>query len=300
MRTRKGGRFVNVNIRLKTSVGILVVLFAVCGCIPEKGASGSGQPGGFVSLGDSAEPGEALFNELLQLTDEELLARWKERAFKDDVQLADRECVWIGSVLASSGPEALEPFLDVIADPEVDWRPKVVATNTMKPLLEVSMISKLAEMTDVKTEGTTRACAADLLRALDTPESVEPLRALRNDKDGRVRLAALTGLASQGEAEARQDLREMFFARNTRRSDKAMIVLALASAGPSIEDAAVLTEAVVGTDMSASDKTHALGALGQIGDSDTSMALEHYVASGCPEELREIVNATVAAIKERI
>ena len=206
----------------------------------------------------------------------------------------------IGAVLASGGPEALEPLLDIIADSQKNWRVKVIATNTLKPLLDTEMIPKLAAMLDGGSEPTSRACAAHLLRLMGTEESAGHLRGLTDDKDRRVRLAALAAVSVQGDMDARQQLRDIFFKPDTTSAEKAEILLALASAEPMPEDIRVLTEAVIASDIKNMDKNIALAALARAGGIDTSNVLEHYAASDCPDDLREIVNMTSKAIKERI
>src|SRR5690606_29952244 len=104
---------------------------------------------------------------------------------------------------------------------------KVFAVQTVAAHVNMAHSTVLTRLTGDDHEATTRACATALLAQIGSEDVVARLKVLAADAEPRVSFAALSGLASHGDADARAGLVARYDAEGTTDREKLQIAYSL-------------------------------------------------------------------------
>lgn len=230
---------------------------------------------------------------------EALAAEWVEfaHAFMGD-QSQVESALDMAKRLAFMGPGALDPLIDVLADPESGPYAKVLTVQCVAPHMSYEYLSKLTPLAKSENDVTTRACAVALIGQFNHPDVLPILREFLVDSERRVWFSALLGLTHNGDAPSQQRLVELYAAPETLDSEKIQIVESLLE-HPDEANADFLATTLIDPDTMAPVCQRIAQALGRVGNTGSLDALRQAQESG-GETLREIVQTAIAAIEERM
>jgi len=230
----------------------------------------------------------------------DLITEWRALAENGEANLGNPRATTIGLELRRQGVEALNPVMDVLADPNSKPGAKALALTTLRTVLDPAMAPRLREMCKPDQDGTTRACATELLGRIPNPDTVAFLKQLQNDPEKRVRIAATIGLLANEDAEVRTHIAELYHQPDNTMQQRGALVLALADfAKP--EDTPLLTEAVVDERYDAVTRQILISALGRVGDATAIEPLTKCAsAQSLPEATRTLASDAATAIQTRL
>ncbi len=212
-----------------------------------------------------------------------------------DVQSA----VAITQRLAESGPEGLNPILDVLGDPAGDPVAKILAVISLTSQINPAMQSRLIEFTQEGKETTTRACSAHLLGLLKTPEAEKRVKELYTDKERRVRVEASLMLIMKGDPEALGQIMPLWNDPAMSARDKTQLILMIPDAH--VREHLDLFKTVMG-DMSleADARLRAVTVLGHLGDASVLEMLSAAAEKDTDNDVRELAKSALDAVKARL
>ncbi len=226
---------------------------------------------------------------------EALVSEWRQLAESPQENLANPRCAEIASQLAARGLAGLQPLIDVLADPNADPHAKVLVVTSIQHLMQPALVPVLAELTKPTFDGTTRACATQLL-AFGGSEADAALKALISDPEERVRMAALVALITRGDAEARAELVNMYQLPDTTVVQRERILLVVFD-DPQPGDVPILAEAAGDGELDETTRTLAIATLGEVGDLSVVETLSQ--VGEADEDFRGLADQAIASIRER-
>lgn len=230
-------------------------------------------------------------------TVEQMVERWKELA-----KSASREnphideAFQLATDIAIQDPHALLSLLDLVSDPQSSPYTKVLATLSLAPVVGPHLAPRLIEMSKSENEATTRACATNMLRLVQTEEVTAVLRNLKTDTEPRVRLHAQIGLATRDPQE-RREVYALYRQPDRSPEEKGTIIDALA-ASPDAADLPLMLEAAADASFSEGVRVLAIGAIGVIGGNDQVAALTAWAADPS-EKISTAAKDSLEQIKSR-
>lgn len=171
----------------------------------------------------------------------------------------------IQNELLTVGPEALNPLIKAIANPELSPKSKIWGTGFLKEKLTEVHLPELSALLDPSNDATTRGCAISLLSDIDSRQVTEMLRGAMDDPEQRVRLAATLGVARSGDETARKALVEMYSAPNSTTQVQAAIINVVIEQ-PTTEDVGVLLLALDNGEIDIMTRSIVSNTLGRLGD----------------------------------
>lgn len=267
----------------------LVPVFMV-GCQPE--ASRETSDGGAVSRPAEGVNSEASSEQAEALTDE-LLAMAQD----PDNRAQEANAYIVTDKLALTGPTALAPLLDLLDQPESSGDTKLFVLRCVHARMTPAYLPQLRALLESK-KPVTRSCAAQLIGAIHSDESVEILKELYRGDDSHVAFSALSGLAQQVGDPYRNELSEMYFAEGTSEAKKTEVVRVIIM-NPKPEDVKILESVIVSDSAGPNMRNIAAMWVAQHGDLDSITVLEKSIELDGREEYRQMVEAGIAAIRER-
>jgi len=272
-------------------VTISVVLYG-CGGAKDETPDGSGPvvatPG--AETVTSAEDSE---------TAEEMVERWKEiakSATRENPPL--EETAELAAKIAVKNPHALLSLLDLVEDEQSSPYVKVLATLSLTPVIGPNVSDRLIEMAKSGNDGTTRACATNMLRQIPTDAVTAALKELKNDSEPRVQLYARIGLATR-DVEERNNLYELWQKNEFSAEEKGTIVDALA-ASPAIKDIPLLLEVAADTEMQEGVRVLAVQTLGSVGGQEEVEALKKYAENDPSVRVKNTAQSALDQVNTRV
>ena len=234
------------------------------------------------------------------MTNEELLARWQELAKSAAKEtMNSQEAVEIAAKLAQSDLAALNPILDVLADPGASPYAKVMAVASLTPIVNPGMTERLVALTKAESDATGRACATQLLTGIDGENIDAVLEGLSTDTERRVSFAAMRGLASRGSEKGRQALAALWDQPDTTAAERNEIVMAL-SARFSKAQIVVFEKAVVDSTLDELPRLVATTVLQQVGGQSAIEPLTACAEKDASEQVRASAKGAIKAIHDRL
>ena len=227
-----------------------------------------------------------------------LLDEWKDLIGKPEANLNNPRLVVLASMLAAQAPNMLNVMIDVLVDPATQPHSKLMVLSSLEAVMDSSLVPRLLQLTEQDVDPVVRSGVTMLLSGAKTPEVASRLAELSTDKDSRVRLAALNAMVVQGDAPARETLREWFLANSTPQPYRERIALTL-SMQPAPGDAPVLAAALGDTAIDPGTRMSIAGALSTLGGPEALNALNQCVEGDAPEDLKVLARDAVAAIQAR-
>lgn len=200
--------------------------------------------------------------------------------------------------LAFTGPGALDPLIDVLADPESSPYAKVLTVQCVAPYMSYEYLGKLTPLAQQENDVTTRACAVALIGQFNHADVVPILRESLDDSERRVWFSAVLGLAHNGDTSSQQRRIELYAAPETVATEKVQIIESILG-NARVEDVAVLAMALADVAKMAPLHKGIAQALGRVGNAEALDSLRQAQESG-DETLREIAQSAIAAIEERM
>jgi len=234
------------------------------------------------------------------MTNEELLARWLELAKSVAKEtMNSQEAVEIAAKLAQSDLAALNPILDVLADPGASPYAKVMVVASLTPVANPGMSERLVALTKSEHDATTRACATQLLSGIDGENVDAVLEGLSTDPERRVSFAAMRGLALRGSEQGRQGLAALWDQPDTTPAERNEVVMAL-STRFSKAQIVVFEKAVVDSALDELPRLVATTVLQQVGEQSAIEPLTTCMEEDASEQVRASAKDAVKAIHNRL
>ena len=233
-----------------------------------------------------------------EMTREELIEAWMHIPEAGRDQMNVQAATAIALKLAESGPEGLEPILEVLGDPEAAPLAKVLAVASLTPLVSPEMAPRLISYTQADRDSTTRACAANLLGLLDLPAARERLHALVDDPNSQVRVAALMVLLRQGEAVALDAVRELWKDPDTTWEQRTEVVLAVPEK-QAAEFLDIYRDALLDQQFEPHVRVHAATVLGRYGGAEEIPALAEAAGTDPAARVRALAQSGIELIESR-
>jgi HEAT repeat protein len=251
-------------------------------------------PAAPAATGQPIMPGQAPTGE----TVEQMVERWKELAktATRENPLLD-ETGALAEEIALRDPHALLSLLDLVDSAESTPYVKILATLSLAPVVGQHVAPRLIEMTKPEKDGTTRACATNMLRNIPSEEVTTVLRQLKTDSEPRVRLYAQIGLGVRDPKE-RQELYAFWHKPETTPEEKGTIIDALVQM-PAAEDLPLMQEAAAATDLTEGIRVVAITTIGQMGTSEQVGVLTT-CSSDPSEKVKAAAQAALDSLNARI
>lgn len=238
--------------------------------------------------------------DLSGLTNEQLTTKWLELAKAASMDNADLQtAVAIAMKLAESGQAALDPLLDVLADPAASPYAKVMVVASLSTITSPGMAARLITLTKPGNETTTRACATQLLINVPGPQVDAILRKLTQDEERRVRFAALRAMALRKPEEGNKALAALWGQPTTTAQERNEIVVVVARSRMK-DNLPIFKEAIVDTELSEPAYMAAAMVLLRVGDESAIEPLTVCAEKNPNEEVRILAENSIKAIRERL
>lgn len=235
---------------------------------------------------------------VIQTTPVNYMQDWMALAKAGFANLDVQSAITITQRLAESGPDGLNPIVEVLGDPAGDPVAKVLAVICLTSQINPAMQPRLMEFTQEDKEVTTRACSTHLLGLLKTPEAEKRLKELFNDKERRVWVEASLMLIKRGDAEALTRVRTLWTDPEMSARDKTQLILMIPNVH--VKEYLDIFKAVM-SDMSleANARIRAATVLGHLGDASIIDVLNMAAEKDTDNEVRALAKSAADAIKAR-
>lgn len=235
----------------------------------------------------------------LPTTKEALIERWMVLAKTPLESQITMQPSQIAAKLAPFGPDALTPIIDVLKDPTSDPRKKLLVVQSLGDYITSDYLGQLTALVDEEKDGTTRSCATMLI-ALIRDQDVSPtLEHYMKDEEGRVRLAAMIGLANMGDEAVRDQLMELYWSEESSDKDKLAIVRMTLQKGPRASDFKMLSDALLAADTDSYTRNSITVLMGREGDGSVLDALETSREKYPDPAFKRMAEAAISSIEKR-
>jgi len=256
-----------------------VLLTALTGCIP-------------------SEPTAKEGNRDAQVNPQALLDEWRSLAKEPSRNLRNPRTREIARQLSQIDRKALLTILDILEAPEAEPLDKVFVVVTLDTVVGEDMTARLKELSAPDRDGTSRACAVQLLGLSGDEEVLPYLLGLVEDSEPRVAFGAQLGAATLGSEQARAALKARYVEERCRPEERDKIVRLL-SVSPRPDDMAILIAGVSDTAIDPSARIQAALTLGRMGNREALPALDQCAREAANEDLKALAQAAARAIRER-
>jgi len=263
-------------------------------------------PGGTPGTSAIPPPGENQGQVVLKLPDEEapipkeqLLDRWMvlaKSATREKPNIEDG--VAIAREMAQSGPAALAPLLDVLADKASSPFARALASMSLMAAPDASQLPRVIALTKPENDLATRLCATGLLGAIPGTEADAALKALAADPERQVRFQAMRGLATRS-PEGRKAFAELLHQPGTTPQEKSDIISVLA-VGPVSDSIGIFQDAVKDTTIDESARVLAVQVLGRMANQSSLAPLTECMEKDPSEKVRTAAKTAIEALKARL
>jgi HEAT repeat protein len=233
-----------------------------------------------------------------QIDPQALFEEWKGLIQYPAANRDNERYLVVAAVIAQIKPDLLGTMLDVAVEPARSPESRLMALGSLTGLLPLALAPRLVELSGPSADSKMRATIAILMAPMKTPETEQQLRVLAGDGDKRVRFAGQVGLAIQGDAAARQSLRELYFKEDLPTAYRERIAITLANQTTS-DDMKVLCAAIGDPALEATIAPQAIGALVALGDPAAIATLEQCANSNESKDIRTLARDAVKAIQDK-
>lgn len=277
-----------------TLLVLTVASIAATGCLPGEPSAPSATES---SLGNSTDPSAEVQATPGQLVDLMLgLAAHPE----ENMNSSDRYA--IATALAKMGPATLTPLIQYMGDSEVPQISRLFVLQSIYPHLTPNYFDQLQELVQSEDDSV-RVLGVAAVGYLDDDRVIDLLKPLKDDDLEQVRMAALSGLAMNGDAAARDELISLYWDPAQIApisSDRVRIeVVRVLLVNPTEDDIPVLVDAMDEEYIATFHRAGIAEVLGRMGDESHLAVLEQSLALEEAEEYAKIVEEAVHAIEER-
>ncbi len=231
---------------------------------------------------------------------EALVAEWTKLA-----QTATREkpnveeAVAVANKLAETGPDAMKPIMDVLADKASTPFAKAVAAMSLRGHLDAKQLPELMAMVKPESDATTRVCTVSLIALIQSPEVDTALNGLKADANRQVRFQATRGLASRGSVEGRKALGEWWRQPDATVAERNDILNVL-SFGTVSDSLNVFHDAVRDPKLDDASRIMAAQLLGRAGNQASIAPLTECAEKDPSEQVRATAKTALQALTERL
>jgi len=204
--------------------------------------------------------------------------------------------------LAMMGPTALAPLIDYMAAPDTPQTARLFILQCVNNYLTPVYLTNLKPLLESSDEGA-RAMGVTAIGHISDPGVVQLLTLARQDASERVGFCALSGLAMQGDAEARQLLKQLYVDNieyekvSSEQVKREVVRVLLRDVQP--DDLAVLQDALNQPFIEVNARLMIAEAIGRLGDPAAVPLLEQSLGLQKEPEYGEMVKQAIAAINER-
>lgn len=204
--------------------------------------------------------------------------------------------------LANMGPAALSPLIDYMAAPDTPQAARLFVLQCVNNYLTPVYLPNLKPLLESADEGA-RAIGITAIGHIKDPGVEELLNLARQDKSPRVAFCALSGQAMQGNAAARQELKQMYIDNaevekvSVEQVKREVVRVLLREVQP--DDLSVLQDALNQPFIEVNARLLIAEAVGRLGDTAAVPLLEQSLGLQKEPEYGEMVKQAIAAINER-
>jgi HEAT repeat protein len=202
----------------------------------------------------------------------------------------------IQNELLAVGPEALNPLIKAIADPELSPKSKIWGTGFLKEKMTEVHVPELSALLEASNDATTRGCGVSLLSDIDSPQVTEILRGAMDDPEERVRLAATLGVARSGDTTARKALVDMYLAPDCNTAVQTAIINVVIEQ-PTNEDIDVLLLALGNDEIDIMTRSLVSNTLGRLGDVSALEPIKKLRDNMTDQALKHIVSEAITVLE---
>lgn len=204
--------------------------------------------------------------------------------------------------LANMGPTALSPLIDYMAAPDTPQSARLFVLQCVNNFLTPAYLTNLKPLLESTDEGA-RAMGITAIGHIQDPGVHELLLLARRDVSPRVAFCALSGLAMQGDAAARQELKQMYVDNvsvekvSTEQVKREVVRVLLREVQQ--DDLPVLQDALNQPFIEVNARLMIAEAMGRLSDTAAVPLLEQSLGLQKEPEYGEMVKQAIAAINER-
>lgn len=236
-------------------------------------------------------------------TPQNLAQEWKavaDAALKDSRKQADvGKAIGLAKQMAGTGPEGINPLLDILADPQENPRTKMLVTISITPVVAKENLVRIAELTDAKYEVNTRVNAAHLVASYNDESLNKRAMELLKDPEPRVRMAVLNMQLMRGVPEAIAAVEEAWKDPKLSAGERGQLVNGLPEK-EAPKHLGLLAEALGNAQLDPQTRGRALRLLGQFGDASSLAAMEKAAKEDPDPEMRKAAQQAWEAAKSRL
>lgn len=204
--------------------------------------------------------------------------------------------------LAAMGPMTLSPLLQYMAAPDTDDHARLFILQSVNDVLTPYYMPDLKPMLESENQ-VIRAIGVTAISPIQDPSVLPLLKKARQDAQPRVAFSALSGMAMQGDAAAREELKSMYL-NNTTMGDipeeqiKREVVRAIVRDARA-DDLPVLTDALNQPWVEVNYRAAIVRALGRLGSPDQIPLLEESLDLQNEDAYGKLVRQAIESIQER-
>lgn len=230
-----------------------------------------------------------------------LMERWHAlTAVMDRAELDFHTATAITEQLKATGPQGLDPLLDVLGADEEEPLTKLLALMCLQGNLETWMEERLLAFTALDRDQTTRTCSIHLLGQLGSEAALARIDALQKDEDDRVANSAYLVLLYKQDPDVLARAAAFWAAESTTDSDRDQFML-VAPADFFAEHLDIVRGAVANLELGIPARLRGIELLVQFGQSQEDLAVLEQAAAQSPEEhARQMAASAKAALESRL
>ena len=230
-----------------------------------------------------------------------LMERWHALTeVMDRAELDFHTATAITEQLKATGPQGLEPLLEVLGADEEEPLTKLLALMCLQGHLEPWMEAHLLAFTDPARNQTTRTCAIHLLGQMGTEAALGKIGELKDDDDHRVANTAYLALLYKQDPEVLARAEAFWDAETTSDRDRDQFML-VAPPDLFVEHLDIVRSAVVNMELGIPARLRGIELLVQLGHSEADLdALEQAATQSLEEPARQMATSAKAALESRL
>jgi hypothetical protein len=265
----------------------LALVAVLGGCLPAATKPVNSQPNS--TVGTQATPGQ-LVDTLLKM------------AAEPDKYGPSPDRIVLTQQLAAMGPTQLAPLVDYLGKLDVDQKSRLFVLQCVTDHISNAYLPNLKPLLE-SPDQVVRAMGVTALSHIKDPAVVQLLTLARKDVSPHVAFSALSGLAMQGDAAARQELRQMYSGGTSlgeiQVDDVKREVVRVLLRDAAAEDLVILQDALNQPFIAINARFMIAETLGRLGDKSVIPLLEQSLNLQTEPEYGEMVKQAIATINQR-
>jgi hypothetical protein len=202
--------------------------------------------------------------------------------------------------LSKTGPDALNPLYDTLADKSSSPYAKAMTTTSLMGLVTPNQMPRIVGMTTPGNDVTTRVCATSLLGSFppDNAEAGAALNGLKNDTDRQVRFQALRGLASRS-LDDKKAFGDLYRLPETSQAEK-QDILSVLSFGSIAEVISIFHDAAKDVALDDAGRVLAIQTLGRTGNQDSLAVLKDLFENESHPPVKNAAKTALDGLEEQM